>query len=45
MFSCENNKTQRHPHFTESPPRFINEMEKVQSKNRTDLCTEQSKLM
>ncbi len=32
MFTHKNNKTQRHPHFTDSPPRFINEMGKL-SKN------------
>lgn len=31
-FTHKNNKTQRNPHFTDSPPRFINEMEKL-SKN------------
>lgn len=28
MLTQKNNKIQRHPHFTDSPPRFINEMEK-----------------
>lgn len=32
IFTDKNNKKQSHPHFTDSPPHFINEMEK-QSKN------------